>query len=341
MEANNVKVLEKGSKSKTDFRAVSKQFMRKYGIVLVLLGLFILMSILSPAFLKTRNLLNVVRQISVIGLVGLGVTCVIITCGTDLSSGSVIALSAVIAASLAQRAGWEAAKFPELAGKLPVIVPILAGVLVGVLCGFLNGWTIAKFRIAPFIVTLGMMTVARGFALLYSDGRPVSSLTDAYNFIGQGEILGIPFPIIILAVMAVITHIMLSNTKFGRYIYAIGGNEQAAKVSGLNVGKILILVYTFAGFMAGLAGVVLSSRISSGQPGLGQGYELDAIASAVIGGTSFSGGVGTVWGTVVGALIMGILNNGLDLLNVSAYWQQIVKGLIIVVAIIFDERKNR
>ena len=330
-----------GSLAKSDFRSTFKGFVRKYGIVLILLGLFVLMSVLSPAFLKTRNLLNVVRQISVIGLIGLGSTCIIITGGTDLSSGSIIALAAVIAASLAQRAGWEAAMYPALAGKLPLIVPILAGLLVGVLCGFLNGWTVAKFRIPPFIVTLGMMTIARGFALLYSDGRPVSSLTDAYNFIGQGEVLGIPFPIIVLAVMAVVTHIMLSNTKFGRYIYAIGGNEQAAKISGLNVGKILILVYTYAGLLAGLAGIVLSSRISSGQPGLGKGYELDAIASAIIGGTSFTGGVGTVWGTIVGALIIGILNNGLDLLNVSAYWQQIVKGLIIVVAIIIDERKNK
>ncbi len=341
MEINNEKQLNENIDGKTDFKSVSKAFARKYGIVLILLGLFILMSVLSPAFLKTRNLLNVVRQISVIGLIGMGVTIVIITTGIDLSSGSVIALSAVIASSFAQKAGWEAAMYPGLAGKLPVIVPLLAGILVGVLCGFLNGWTIAKFKIPPFIATLGMMTIARGFALLYSDGRPVSSLTDSYNFIGQGELLGIPFPIIILIAMAVITHIMLNNTKFGRHIYAIGGNEQAAKISGLDVGKMLILIYTYAGLLSGLAGVVLSSRISSGQPGLGTGYELDAIASAVIGGTSFSGGIGTIWGTMVGALIIGILNNGLDLLNVSAYWQQIVKGLIIVVAIILDERKNR
>jgi inositol transport system permease protein len=231
--------------------------------------------------------------------------------------------------------------YPGLAGKLPVIVSVLAGILVGVICGFINGWTIARFKIPPFIATLGMMTVARGFALLYSDGRPVSSLTDSYNFIGQGEVFGIPFPILILITMAVVTHIMLNNTKFGRYIYAIGGNEQAARISGLDVGKLLIMIYTFAGFLSGLAGVVLSSRISSGQPGLGAGYELDAIAAAVIGGTSFSGGIGTVWGTMVGALIIGVLNNGLDLLNVSAYWQQIVKGMIIVAAIILDERKNR
>ncbi|MEN4041042.1 MAG: ABC transporter permease, partial [Anaerolineaceae bacterium] len=163
----------------------------------------------------------------------------------------------------------------------------------------------------------------------------------AYNFIGQGEVIGIPIPILILAGVAVATHIMLTSTRFGRYIYAIGGNEQAARVSGLSIGWVKVGIYTIAGLLSGLAGIVLSSRISSGQPGLGVGYELDAIASAVIGGTSFSGGVGTVWGTIIGALIIGVLNNGLDLLNVSAYWQQIVKGAIIVVAIIIDERKNR
>jgi inositol transport system permease protein len=325
---------------KKNYKDISKMLLKKYGIVLILLGLFILMSILSPAFLKTRNLLNVVRQISVIGLIGMGVTMVIITTGIDLSSGSVIALAAVIAASLAQKVGWEAAMYPTLLG-LPVIVPIIAGIAVGAVSGLINGSIIAKFKIPPFIATLGMMTVARGLALLYSDGRPISSLTSSYNFIGQGEVFGIPFPIIILVVMALITHFLLNNTKFGRYVYAIGGNEHAALISGLNVAKYKVLIYTYAGVLSGMAGIMLSSRISSGQPGLGNGYELDAIASAVIGGTSFNGGIGTVWGTLVGALIIGILNNGLDLLNVSAYWQQILKGLIIVAAIILDERKNR
>ncbi|HET6822871.1 MAG TPA: ABC transporter permease, partial [Anaerolineales bacterium] len=233
----------------------------------------------------------------------------------------------------------------------PLIVPILAALVIGVLCGAINGWLIARFLIPPFIATLGMMTVARGFALIYSN-RPVSGLTDPYNFIGQGEILkvfpipgqpplGIPVPVIILALVAVGAHILLNNTRFGRHIYAIGGNEQAALISGLNVGRIKIGVYTIAGLLSGLAGLVLSSRIGSGQPGLAVGIELDAIAAAVIGGTSLSGGIGTIWGTIIGALIIGVLNNGLDLLNVSAYWQTIVKGTIIVVAVIVDERKNR
>lgn len=341
MGENNQLHMEKGKMlASQNTKELVRKIFKKYGIVFILLGLFILMSILSPAFLKTRNLLNVVRQISVIGLIGMGVTMVIITTGIDLSSGSVIALAAVVASSFAQRVGWDAAMYPGLVG-LPVIIPLLAGLIVGVACGVINGSIIAKFKIPPFIATLGMMTVARGLALLYSDGRPISSLTESYNFIGQGEIFGIPFPIIILVLMAVMTHILLNNTKFGRYVYAIGGNENAALISGLNISKYKILIYTYAGMLSGLAGIVLSSRISSGQPGLGAGYELDAIASAVIGGTSLNGGIGTVWGTIVGALIIGVLNNGLDLLNVSAYWQQIVKGIIIVAAIILDERKNR
>lgn len=324
-------------------------FMKKYAIVFIFLAMIIALSFLSPAFLQPRNLLNVVRQISVMGLIAIGVTMVIITTGIDLSSGSVLALAAVVAASLAQQTDWQSAKYPGL--DLPVIVPIVAALVVGAFCGSINGWLIARFKIPPFIATLGMMTIARGFALIYSD-RPVSGLTDAYNFIGQGELfkvlpipnqppLGLPIPVIILAVVAIGAHIMLNNTRFGRHIYAIGGNEQAARISGLNVGRIKIGVYLIAGLLSGLAGIVLSSRIGSGQPGLAVGYELDAIAAAVIGGTSLSGGIGTIWGTIVGALIIGVLNNGLDLLNVSAYWQTIVKGSIIVVAVIIDERKNR
>jgi inositol transport system permease protein len=288
--------------------------------------------------LTPRNLLNIVRQISVMGLIAIGVTMVIITGGIDLSSGSVLALAAVVSTSLAQRLDWSEIKFPGL--DVPVLVPILAALAVGAVCGLINGSLIARFKIPPFIATLGMMTIARGFALIYSE-RPVSGLKDSYNYIGQGEPFGIPVPIVILAVVAIGAHVMLNNTRFGRHIYALGGNEQAARISGINISRVKIGVYTIAGLLAGLSGLVLSSRIGSGQPGLGVGYELDAIASAVIGGTSLSGGIGTIWGTIVGALIIGVLNNGLDLLNVSAYWQTIVKGSIIVVAVIIDERKNR
>jgi inositol transport system permease protein len=313
-------------------------FMRKYAIVFILLGMLIAMTFLSPAFLTPRNLLNIVRQISVMGLIAIGVTMVIITGGIDLSSGSVLALAAVVATSLAQRLDWAEIKFPGL--DVPVFIPIVAALAVGAVCGLINGSLIARFKIPPFIATLGMMTVARGFALIYSE-RPVSGLKDSYTYIGQGEPFGVPVPILILALVAIVAHVMLNNTRFGRHIYALGGNEQAARISGINISRVKIGVYTIAGLLAGLSGLVLSSRIGSGQPGLGLGYELDAIASAVIGGTSLSGGIGTIWGTIVGALIIGVLNNGLDLLNVSAYWQTIVKGSIIVIAVIIDERKNR
>ncbi|MFN8439305.1 MAG: ABC transporter permease [Caldilineaceae bacterium] len=337
------------SQTKEGNRDWLHNFIRKYAILLIFIAMFIAMALLTDAFLSPRNLLNIVRQISVVGLIAIGVTMVIITTGIDLSSGSVLALSAVIVASLAQQPDWHDAKFPGL--QLPVLVPIIVALLVGAICGWVNGALIAGFRIPPFIATLGMMTIARGFALIYSN-RPVSGLTDTFNYIGQGEIfkvmpvsgqtdMGIPIPILILVVVAVLAHIMLNNTRFGRHIYAIGGNEQAARISGLNVARIKIGVYTIAGLLSGLAGLVLTSRIGSGQAGLGVGYELDAIASAVIGGTSLSGGIGTIWGTMIGALIIGVLNNGLDLLNVSAYWQTIVKGSIIVIAVIIDERKNR
>jgi inositol transport system permease protein len=213
---------------------------------------------------------------------------------------------------------------------------------VGILAGLINGFFVAKTRIPPFIATLGMFSAARGAAMLFTQGRPLSNLSDDYNFIGQGDIAGLPIPILLLIVMAVITHILYSRTKFGKYIYAIGGNEQAAHVSGINVTKYKMLIYVYAGFLAALGGIVVSSRIGSGQPGLGVGYEFDAITAAVIGGASLSaGGIGTIPGTIVGALIIGVLNNTLDLTNVSAYWQQIIKGMIIVGAVILDQQKNK
>jgi inositol transport system permease protein len=312
----------------------------KYGIFLIFAVMVLGASLLSPAFLSSTNLINIVRQMSVVGLIALGVTGIIVSAGIDLSSGSVVGLTAVVAASLAQSPDNSSAFYPGL--HLPLIVSVVAACLVGALVGLINGSLIAKTRIPPFIATLGTFTAIRGVANLYTSGRPISDLTDDYDFIGQGDVFGVPVPIIILVVMAVVTHILYAHTKFGKYIYAIGGNEQAARVSGINAARYKMLIYVYAGFLAGLAGVVVSSRIGSGQPGLGVGYELDAIAAAVIGGTSLSaGGIGTVAGTIVGALIIGVLNNTLDLMNVSAFWQQIVKGCIIVGAVILDQLKQR
>jgi inositol transport system permease protein len=313
-------------------------FLSKYGIVLILLAMILAFSLLSEGFFTARNLFNIVRQISFMGLIAIGVTMVIITGGIDLGSGSVLALAAVMATSLAQLQDSATLKYPGLV--VPVLIPIVVALGIGALTGLINGSLISKFKIPPFIATLGMMTVARGFALIYSN-KPLSQLTPEYNFIGQGAILGVPFPVIILILVAIAVHIMLNNTPFGRYIYALGGNEQAARISGVNIDRVKIGVYTLAGLLSGLAGLVVSSRVGSGQPGQGVGIELDAIAAAVIGGTSLSGGIGTIWGTIVGALIIGVLDNGLILLNVDQYWITIVKGTIIVVAVIIDQRKNR
>lgn len=316
-------------------------FLRKYLIVFIFLGMCVLLAIFSPnnSFLKPQNLINVVRQISVIGLLAVGVMLCIIALGIDLSLGSVLGFSAVVTASLVQQIGWKEALYPGFTA--PAFIAVLAGLTIGGLAGVVNGSLIAAFQIPPFIATLGMMTIARGLAYIYSNGRPVSTLNDDFLFIGGGDILGVPVPIIVFGIVIVLAHIMLNFTRFGRHVYAIGGNETAARVSGVNLGRTKVLIYTFSGLMAGLGGAVLTARVQSATPALGMGYELDAIASAIIGGTSFAGGIGTVWGTVVGALIIGVMNNGLDLLNVSPFYQQVVKGLIIIVAIIIDERKNR
>jgi inositol transport system permease protein len=315
------------------------EWVRKYAIFILVAMVGALAVLTSGRFLQLQNLINVVRQMSVIAMLGIGLTVVIISTGIDLSVGAVLALSAVVASSLAQQPDATNLMYPGL--NLPVFVAILGGLLVGAACGFTNGFLIAKFRIAPFIATLGMFTAARGLALIYSNGRPISKLQDGFNFFGQGELIGVPVPIVLLAVVAVGSHLMLNNTRFGRHIYAIGGNEQAARVSGINLFRVKVGIYTFSGLLAGLGGIVLAGRIGSGNPQLGTGAELDAITAAVIGGTSFSGGIGTIWGTLVGALIIGSLNTGLDLLNVSPFAQQVVKGVIIVLAIIIDQRKNR
>jgi inositol transport system permease protein len=256
----------------------------------------------------------------------IGVTFVVITGGIDLSLGSMVAISGVTAASFAH---------PD---TYPLIVPILIGVGVGLLIGVFNGILVTKGKVAPFIVTLGVMTAARGGALIIANGRPVSDLSEQFKFIGGGELI-IPFPIIIMIVILLISAFILSKTKFGRYVYAIGGNEEAARASGIKVHKIKTIVYVICSGLAGLAGVIQASRISVGQPSIGAGYELDAIAAVVIGGVSLSGGRGTVIGTILGALIIGVLNNGLDLLNVSSYYQQVIKGLIIIGAVLLDRKE--
>lgn len=323
-------------------------FVRKYMIIGVLILFVIALAILTNGnSIEPINLVNVIRQVSAIGIIGVGMTFVIITLGIDLSVGSILGLSAVVASSLVQIPGGSLVKFQGV--NVPVIVGVLAGLGVGAFAGLVNGVLIAKFRMAPFIATLGMMSIARGLAYIYTgDGRPFSGLKPDYNFLGQGYLFGdpnqplsgIPLPVVLFIGVAIVATFLLNYTKFGRFTYAIGGNEIAARVSGINIPRVTILIYTMSGLLAGLAGVLWSARIGSGNSTLGQGIELDAITATIIGGTSFKGGIGTIWGTVVGALLIGVINNGLDLLNVSPFWQIVVKGCIIIVAIIIDDRKN-
>lgn len=302
--------------------------LQKYGLLVAFAAICVVLSWRSPAFLTAQNGINVLRQISINAILAIGVTYVILTGGIDLSLGSVLALTGVLAATFAH---------PD---TYPLIVPLAIGIFGGVLIGLLNGLLITRFRVAPFIVTLGMMTIARGGALIVSKGRPVSNLSASFNFIGSGDILGIPVPIVILAAVFAISYFILSKTTLGRYIYAVGGNEEAARASGINTHKIKIAAYSICAGLAGLAGIIQASRITTGQPNAGISYELDAIAAVVIGGTSLSGGIGSVTGTLLGALLIGTLNNGLDLLNVSSYYQQVVKGLIIIGAVILDREKH-
>ena len=306
---------------------LNQGFLQTYGLVLAFVVLCTALSLSSPAFLTMQNIIIVFRQISINAVLALGVTYVILTGGIDLSLGSVVALTGVLAATCAH---------PE---TYPLVVPLGIGLLGGVLVGLLNGLIITRCRVAPFIATLGMMTMARGAALVISKGRPVSGLSDSFNFIGGGDIGGVPVPIMILLLVFLISYLILKKSIFGRHVYAVGGNEEAARASGISVAQVKIAAYALCGGLAGLAGIMQAARISTGQPNAGIAYELDAIAAVVIGGTSLSGGIGSVGGTVLGALIIGVINNGLDLLNVSSYYQQIIKGLIIIGAVALDRER--
>ncbi len=303
--------------------------MARFGLITALAGLCALLYWATPSFLTFQNWIIVVRQISINGILAVGATYVLLTGGVDLSLGSMVALTGVVAASFAHP------------GEYPVIVPVLMGVVTGVAGGAVNGLIVTRARVAPFIATLGMMTVARGLALVLSGGKPVSNLSGPFTAIAGKNWLGIPIPIVLLIVVTSLSYLMLTNTRLGRYIYAVGGNEKAARASGISVNAVKMFTYSTCGGMAGLAGVVLASRITTGQPNAGLAYELDAIAAVVIGGTSLSGGVGGVGGTILGALLMGVINNGLDLLNVSSYYQQIIKGAIIVGAVWMDQSEGK
>jgi inositol transport system permease protein len=312
--------------------------MSKYGIILVLIAMIVFISALRPQFLSPTNIFNLLSSASVFGIMALGVTFVIISKGIDLSLGAVLALSGLVAASLAQ-IDSPMKLYPNLP-SLPFIVPVIAGLGMGALCGFVNGWLIAKTKIPAFIATLGMLTVTRGLGLMYTNARPVSNLTPAINVIGSRLFGIIPIPVIIYAVIIVISYVLLNKTHFGKNTYAVGGNLIAAEVSGVDVPKNLILIYTWCGLLAGLAGLVFAGRVGSVQPGAADGYELTAIAATTIGGTSHYGGIGTIGGAFIGAVVLSVMRNGFTLLGVPAYWQKVAEGIIIVGAVIIDMRKN-
>lgn len=297
-----------------------------YGILFVLIVMCFVVSILSEGrFLAFRNIVNVFRQVSITGILAIGATLVLTTGGIDLSVGSVLALAGVISADMAH---------PD--SNYPMIVIILAALLVGMVAGAVNGGLVAFAGAPPFIVTLGMTTAARGLTLLYAKGQPIINFKDSFSFIGQGSWLKIPAPVWILLLVALISGIILHSTRLGRYIFAVGGNEDAAIASGVRVKNVKFFAYVYMGILCGVVGIILASRTNTGAPNAGAGYELDAIAAAVIGGTSISGGKGHIAGTIVGILILGVLSNGLDILNISTYIQQIVKGIVIVLAVLLD-----
>ncbi|NLX56619.1 MAG: ribose ABC transporter permease [Planctomycetaceae bacterium] len=301
--------------------------LRQYGIFLGLIGVVIVLSACEPRFLAVENLTNILRQTSVIGIMAVGMTFVILTAGIDLSVGSILALTGVVCASLEHR-GW------------PVVAVVAATLALGALIGTLNGIVTTVGRVTPFVVTLGTMSIARGLSHIYTGGQPISRFGAAFRYLGTGEFLGVPVPILIFALTVLLAAAVLRHTVLGRYLYAIGGNEEAALLSGISVTVYKTLAYTICGLTAALGAVVLTSRLDAGESIAGIGYELDVIAAVVIGGTSLLGGRGGVWGTLIGALLIGTINNGMNLLMISSYYQLVVKGVIIVVAVLLDRLRG-
>ncbi len=305
-------------------KMTKSQFFEKFATLIGLLVVILIFSMLKPKFLDVSNIFNLLRQASINGLLALGMTYVVLTGGIDLSVGSILGASGIFAALVAQNQ------------EIPLFVAVLAGLAIGLLLGTINGVVVSWLKVPAFVATLGMLSVARGITYLASNAQPVPGLSEGFLKIGGGSVGIIPIPVIILAVVFIICSIVLYRTKYGRYIYGVGGNARAARVSGINVKKITCSAYMIAGVLAGLAGVVLTSRVSSGLAMAGQNYETDAIAAVVMGGTSLAGGKGRLWGTLIGVLIIAVLNNGLDMMAVSSYWQLIIKGTIIVAAVMMD-----
>nr|WP_149846665.1 ribose ABC transporter permease [Paenibacillus sp. 37] len=319
--------MQENKTAKSGFRFSS--VIQKLGPLLGLIILILIVSVLNPSFLEPLNILNLLRQVSINALIAFGMTFVILTGGIDLSVGSILALSSAFVANM------------MLSGLDPIL-SIIIGVALGGVMGMVNGLMITKGKMAPFIATLATMTIFRGLTLVYTNGNPITGLGDnlLFQLFGRGYLLGIPVPAITMLITFMILWIVLHKTAFGRKTYAIGGNEKASIISGIKVNRVKIMIYSLTGMLAALAGAILTSRLNSAQPTAGTSYELDAIAAVVLGGTSLAGGRGRIVGTLIGVLIIGVLNNGLNLLEVNSFYQMVVKGIVIAIAVLLDRKKT-
>ncbi|MCX6138860.1 MAG: ribose ABC transporter permease [Ignavibacteriales bacterium] len=313
-------------------RTIITKLFSDYGIAMVLLLEIIIFSQLSPFFFTADNILNVSLQTSIIAIIAVGMTFVILTGGIDLSVGAIVAFGGIIATSVLKMDLPFAYGFP---------LACAAGLAVGTLSGAIAGICVTRFNITPFIVTMALMTIWRGASYIVTDGRPIWGLPEAFGYVGGGRLAGIPVPTIIMIVIFVCAFIVLRNMRFGRHVYALGGNKEAAWLAGINTDRTLIKVYLLSGILSALAGILLASRMNSGQPNAGMMYELDVIAAVVVGGTSLQGGRGSVVGTFVGAMLIGVLKNGLNLMNVNSYVQQVVVGVVILSAVMLDQARRK
>ncbi|MGR2949673.1 ribose ABC transporter permease [Vibrio vulnificus] len=323
--------MSKSKSNETKRTWISKEWLIEQKSLIALLFLIVVVSFLNPNFFTVDNILNILRQTSVNAIIAVGMTLVVLTAGIDLSVGSVLALCGAFAASL-------------VAMEVPVLIAVPTALLAGAALGAISGVIIAKGKVQAFIATLVTMTLLRGVTMVYTDGRPISTgftdTADAFAWFGTGYALGIPVPVWLMVVVFAAAWYLLNHTRFGRYVYALGGNESATRLSGINVDKVKIGVYAICGLLAALAGIIVTSRLSSAQPTAGMGYELDAIAAVVLGGTSLMGGKGRIMGTLIGALIIGFLNNALNLLDVSSYYQMIAKAAVILLAVMVDNKNK-
>lgn len=327
-ESKTSSKMKNGNRSNIVTRFLTKVLKPNIGILVVLALISVALAVITPNFLTSGNIISVLLQVSNNMFLALGMTLVMITAGIDLSIGSIVAMTGTISVGLI------------INSHMPIPTALLIGLALGLMVGLVNGVLVAQFRLPAFIVTLAFMNVAKGIAYVYSGGQSVRITLPSFNVIGGGYLGPIPLPVIYMLIFVGIFAFLLNKTKFGTYLYAIGGNRESARLSGVPIKRVEILVYTISGLLAAFAGLILASRMFSGQPTVGSGYEMDAIAACVLGGVSMAGGRGTVSGTVIGVLVIGIISNGLNLLGVSSFWQLIVKGLIILVAVLIDSQKN-